>query len=253
VIHPHHLSIYKFLVFVFLGYLFSFLYRGDKVFEKFGGIFKANRVHTSFILGLLTSLVLNTPLHLIGMKYSHLIPYNELGLSFIFGWIFRPIAWAIGVSWKDSVEIGSLLGTRMAINEFVAYANLAEMLQKGVELEPRSVMLVTYALCGFANFSSIGIQIGGIGGIAPSRRADLAKLGFHAVIAGTLATFMSATIAGMIANEPRLSIKKTEAKVEYTEPHSNLNRDFYRYASSHTEMSEDEIREVVVLEVPETK
>jgi nucleoside permease NupC len=209
---PGQLAFYKFFVFLLLGYLFSYAFRSDKIFEKFGGIFKAGRVHTSYILGLLLSFVIVIPLHFIGMKYAYVIPYDNLGLSQIFGWIFSPIAWAIGVSWKDSTVIGSLLGTRMAINEFVAYANLADILQKGSDLEPRSIMLVTYALCGFANFSSIGIQIGGIGGIAPSRRADLAKLGFHAVIAGTLATFMSATIAGMIASEPRLSVKKDRGK-----------------------------------------
>jgi concentrative nucleoside transporter, CNT family len=248
--NPGKLALYKFLVLIFLGFLFSYALRSDKIFEKYGGMFKANRVHTSYILGFLLSFLIVIPLHFIGIKYANVISYDNLGLSQLFGWIFSPIAWAIGVSWKDSTVIGSLLGTRMAINEFVAYANLAEILQKGTELEPRSIMLVTYALCGFANFSSIGIQIGGIGGIAPSRRADLAKLGFHAVIAGTLATFMSATIAGMIASEPRLSIKKNDAVIEAPAPQSNLNRDFYRYASSQTGISEAGIKEIITVKMP---
>ena len=94
----------------------------------------------------------------------------------LLGWIFRPIAWAMGVSWKDSLTVGNLLGTRMVLNEFVAFAKLGEP-GVGSSLDPRSFVIVTYALCGFANFSSIAIQIGGIGSLAPSRRGDLARLG----------------------------------------------------------------------------
>lgn len=118
-------------------------------------------------------------------------------LDVLLGWIFRPIAWAMGVSWKDSLTVGNLLGTRMVLNEFVAFAKLGEP-GVGSSLDPRSFVIVTYALCGFANFSSIAIQIGGIGSLAPSRRGDLARLGLRAMIAGTLANFLTATIAGML-------------------------------------------------------
>src|SRR5262249_33106310 len=115
--------------------------------------------------------------------------------AMIFGWVFAPVAWAIGVPWKDAATVGNLLGTRMALNEFVAYSQLGQL--KDV-LDPRSFTIATFALCGFANFSSIGIQIGGIGALAPSRRHDLARLGFRAMIAGTLANFVTATIAGFL-------------------------------------------------------
>ncbi len=118
-------------------------------------------------------------------------------LDVVFGWIFRPIAWAMGVSWADSFTVGNLLGTRMVLNEFVAFVKLGE---PGVReaLQERSVVIATYALCGFANFSSIAIQIGGIGSLAPTRRGDLARLGLRAMIAGTLANFLTATIAGIL-------------------------------------------------------
>lgn len=118
-------------------------------------------------------------------------------MDVVLGYIFRPIAWLMGVSWKDSLTVGNLLGTRMVINEFVAFAKLGEP-GVGSSLDPRSFVITTYALCGFANFSSIAIQIGGIGSLAPSRRGDLARLGLRAMIAGTLANFLTATIAGML-------------------------------------------------------
>jgi concentrative nucleoside transporter, CNT family len=118
-----------------------------------------------------------------------------LSLQQIFGWVFAPIAWSMGVPWRDAPTIGNLLGTRMAANEFVAYSQLGPL--KPV-LDPRSFTIATFALCGFANFSSIGIQIGGIGALAPSRRHDLARLGFRAMLAGTLANFVTATIAGFL-------------------------------------------------------
>jgi len=133
---------------------------------------------------------------------------QRLSLGILLGWIFSPIAFVMGVPWKDCQVIGGLLGKRLAINEFVTYAELADMLRRGVKLDPKSVVIVTYAMCGFANFSSIAIQIGGIGGIAPSRRSDLAKLGIYGVIAGTLACFQSASIAGMLASETRLKVTK---------------------------------------------
>ncbi len=109
--------------------------------------------------------------------------------------LFAPIAWALGVSWNDCATIGNLLGTRMVLNEFVAFLDLGKV--KGM-LQPRSFVIATFALCGFANLSSIAIQIGGIGALAPSRKSDLARLGFKAMLVGTLANFMSACIAGML-------------------------------------------------------
>jgi len=118
-----------------------------------------------------------------------------LSMQQIFGWVFSPIAWSLGVPWRDASTIGNLLGTRMVLNEFVAYAQLG-MLK--ASLDPKSFTIATYALCGFANFSSIGIQIGGIGALVPERRHDLARLGLRAMLAGTFANFLTATIAGML-------------------------------------------------------
>jgi CNT family concentrative nucleoside transporter len=118
-----------------------------------------------------------------------------LSLQQIFGWAFAPVAWSMGVPWRDAPAIGNLLGTRMVINEFVAYQQLGALKEA---LDPRSFTIATYALCGFANFGSIGIQIGGIGALAPERRHDLARLGMRAMLAGTLANFVTATIAGFL-------------------------------------------------------
>jgi concentrative nucleoside transporter, CNT family len=120
---------------------------------------------------------------------------DRLSLERIFGWVFAPVAWAMGVPWRDAPTIGNLLGTRMALNEFVAYSKLGPL---KATLDPKSFTIATFALCGFANFSSIGMQIGGIGGLAPNRRHDLARLGLRAMFAGTLANFMTATIAGFL-------------------------------------------------------
>ncbi len=113
----------------------------------------------------------------------------------LFGTIFAPIAWLLGVSWNDCATIGRLLGERLVTNEFIAFIDLGKI--KG-QLDPHSFTIATYALCGFANFSSIAIQVGGIGALAPSRKSDLARLGMRAVAAGTMANFMSACIAGML-------------------------------------------------------
>jgi len=122
---------------------------------------------------------------------------RPLTLEVIFGWLLAPLAWLMGVPWRDATAVGSLLGIKTVVNEFVAYLQLSGTLANG-QLSPRSVVIATYALCGFANFSSIAIQIGGIGGIAPSRRSDLARIGLRAMVAGSLAAFMTATIAGML-------------------------------------------------------
>jgi CNT family concentrative nucleoside transporter len=123
--------------------------------------------------------------------------YKGFSLQYILGQVFRIFAFCIGVSWNESLYVGSLLGQKMVINEFVAYLDLASLKASGV-LSEKSIRISTYALCGFANLSSIAIQIGGIGGMAPNRQGDLSKLGLKAMIAASLATLMTATIAGAI-------------------------------------------------------
>jgi concentrative nucleoside transporter, CNT family len=129
-----------------------------------------------------------------GWIHSH-VPIFPENLQTVLSWVGRPIAWAMGVPWKDSGVIGSLLGTRTVLNEFVAFSQLGPL---KATLDPRSFTIASFALAGFANLSSVGIQIGGIGALAPTRKSDLAKLGFRAMLAGTLANFMSATIAGIL-------------------------------------------------------
>lgn len=123
--------------------------------------------------------------------------YTGFSLQYILGQVFRVFAFCMGVDWNESLYVGSLLGQKMVINEFVAYLDLANLKASGV-LSEKSIRISTYALCGFANFSSIAIQIGGIGGMAPQRQGDLSKLGLKAMIAASLATMMTATIAGAI-------------------------------------------------------
>ena len=118
------------------------------------------------------------------------IARREFGAMFL-----SPLAWVIGVPWSDAIAVGALIGEKMIANEFVAYLHLNEIKDT---LSPHAVLISTYALCGFANFSSIAIQIGGIGGLAPERRGDIARLGVRAVVGGTLATMMTATIAGVL-------------------------------------------------------
>lgn len=125
----------------------------------------------------------------------HGIAWFPSSLTQVFGWVFAPVAWLIGVPWHDCPAIGNLLGMRMASNELVAFTELSTL--KTV-LDPRSFTIATFALCGFANFSSIGIQIGGIGALAPDQRGQLAKLGFRAMMAGTMANLMSASIVGIL-------------------------------------------------------
>lgn len=122
---------------------------------------------------------------------------DNLSLEWILGRVFAPLAYVMGVPWQDAFQAGNLLGQKVVINEFYAYANLSEMINAGV-LEERTIIILTYALCGFANFSSIGIQVGGLGALAPERRKDLAKLGIRALIGGSLAAFMTATVAGIL-------------------------------------------------------
>jgi concentrative nucleoside transporter, CNT family len=124
-------------------------------------------------------------------------------LATIFGYILAPLAWVIGTPWQDAQVVGSLIGQKVVINEFVAYLQLGDIVNgkvAGVALSEQGRLIATYALCGFANFSSIAIQIGGIGGLAPERRQDLARFGMRAVLGGSIATFMTATIAGVLTS-----------------------------------------------------
>ncbi len=127
----------------------------------------------------------------------HTASGEPITLELILGYVLSPIAWIIGVPWHDAVQVGSLIGQKLVLNEFISYLHLSQIIPTGV-LSEKAVIISTYALCGFANFSSIAIQIGGIGGIAPGRRSDLAKYGLRAVLGGSLATFMTATIAGVL-------------------------------------------------------
>lgn len=129
--------------------------------------------------------------------FHTLLPDFTLSIETLLGWIVAPIAFLIGVPWTDAVQMGSLLGTKVVLNEFVAYLQMSEMVEQGT-LSPKTIFMATFALCGFANFASIAIQIGGIGSLAPSRKADLASFGLLAVLAGSLANLMTAAIAGTL-------------------------------------------------------
>jgi CNT family concentrative nucleoside transporter len=121
----------------------------------------------------------------------------------LLGYLLAPLAWVIGVPWQDATTVGGLIGQKIVLNEFIAYLQLSDIIQgkvAGVQLSEQGKLIATYALCGFANFSSIAIQIGGIGGLAPERRHDLARLGLKAVLGGSIATFMTATIAGVLTS-----------------------------------------------------
>jgi CNT family concentrative nucleoside transporter len=128
-------------------------------------------------------------------------PYSELTLEFILGYLFAPLMWLIGVAKEDMTLVGQLLGIKLAASEFVAYVQLADLKNMGNSMHlmyEKSIVMSTFILCGFANFSSIGIQIGGIGILAPSQHKNLSELGLKAVLGGTLVSLMSATMAGMI-------------------------------------------------------
>lgn len=137
--------------------------------------------------------VINAALGQVGLWFG----FQGLTLEMVFGYLLRPLAWLMGVPWAEADEVGTLLGIKTVLNEFVGYVRMEEMNQAG-QLSERSEAIATYALCGFSNFSSIAIQIGGIGGIAPERKGDLARLGLRAMVAGSLACFQTATIAGML-------------------------------------------------------
>jgi CNT family concentrative nucleoside transporter len=128
-----------------------------------------------------------------------LVGLHGVTLEGLLGKLLSPLAWVMGTPWDDCASVGKLIGVKTVVNEFVGYIDLSQMIQDPHQLtNPRSVIIATYALCGFSNFSSIAIQIGGIGGIAPERRSDLAKLGLKAMVAGSIACFLTATVAGML-------------------------------------------------------
>ena len=124
---------------------------------------------------------------------------QKLSLELLFGLVFQFIAFTIGVPWHDSLNVGSLMGIKLVVNEFVAYLRMSDMISAGM-LSPKAIVIATYALCGFANFSSIAIQIGGLSPLAENRRGDIAKLGLKSLLGGTIATWMTASIAGLLAN-----------------------------------------------------
>ena len=129
-----------------------------------------------------------------GNGYDGIFPGK---VRILFGTIFKPFAFLLGIPWKEATIVGDLLGTQISANEFVAYLKLSELIKSGA-LSERSIAIATYSMCGFANFGSIGIQLGGIGALAPGRRSDLAKLGLKAMFGGAMASYMTGTIAGLL-------------------------------------------------------
>ena len=124
--------------------------------------------------------------------------HPELSLQLILGTLLRPLAWLMGIPWQESTYAGGLIGLKATLNEFVAYGQFSADVRNGMPVSPRTAIILTYALLGFANFASIAIQIGGIGGLAPERRSEIASYGLRAMVAGNLAAFTSAAIAGVL-------------------------------------------------------
>jgi CNT family concentrative nucleoside transporter len=167
-----------------------------------GGLQLALNVGAMLIVFLALISVVDLLLGWTGAQFGYVANDGEYAWSLGagLGWLFAPLAWLMGIPWGDSVDAGQLLGLKMATNEFVAYGRLAEWAEpeSAVQLGQRTRQIMTYALCGFANFSSIGIQLGGIGGMAPERRGDLARLGLRAMMGGTLVAFINACVANIM-------------------------------------------------------
>ncbi len=170
-----------------------------------GGLKLALNVGAMLLVFLALIALINSIFGWLGAQFGFVITEGDQvsymwSLEGLLGWLFQPFAWLIGIEWNDCRNAGQLLGLKMAANEFVAYGRLAEWTKAGntAELSLRSQHVMTYALCGFANFSSIGIQLGGIGGIAPERRGDLARLGFRAMLGGTLVALINACVANIM-------------------------------------------------------
>jgi CNT family concentrative nucleoside transporter len=164
----------------------------------------ADGMHLAFLVGtmLIAFIALIATINGLLSWLGGFFGYGSLSLQLILGWIFSPLAWLIGVPWAEAGTIGSLVGQKLVLNEFVAYSELTKLIPplSGTTalLSDKAIVIATFALCGFANFSSIGINIGCIGGLAPSRQADLAQLGFRAMLGGALASCMTASLAGML-------------------------------------------------------
>ncbi len=179
-----------------------------------GGLSLALNVGAMLIVFLALIAVVDAILGFAGEQYWEFVAWSGLGkapaepaawsLGAILGFLFQPFAWLIGIEWADCGRAGELMGMKMATNEFVAYTRMMDWAKpdSDVQISERTRTIMTYALCGFANFSSIGIQLGGIGGIAPDRRSDLAKLGLRAMLGGTLAAFTTACIVGLMTGTP---------------------------------------------------
>jgi CNT family concentrative nucleoside transporter len=170
-----------------------------------GGLQLALNVGAMLIVFLALIAVINLVVGWVGAQFGYVDGVGDdvqylWSLEAALGRLFAPLAWLIGIEWKDCARAGELMGLKMATNEFVAYIRLASWgaEESVVEISARTRLIMTYALCGFANFSSIGIQLGGIGGIAPDRRGDLARLGLRAMLGGTLAAFITASIASLM-------------------------------------------------------
>lgn len=170
-----------------------------------GGLQLALNVGAMLIVFLALIALVNLILGWLGAQFGYVAGEGDQArhlwsLNAALGWIFQPFAWLMGIEWNDCTRAGELLGLKMAANEFIAYGRLAEWSKSGsaVEISERTRQIMTYALCGFANFSSIGIQLGGIGGIAPERRGDLARLGLRAMLGGTLVAFINACVANIM-------------------------------------------------------
>jgi CNT family concentrative nucleoside transporter len=170
-----------------------------------GGLKLALNVGAMLLVFLALIALVNSIFGWLGAQFGFVIGEGDQvsylwSLEGLLGWLFQPFAWLIGIEWKDCRNAGQLLGLKMAANEFVAYGRLAEWTKAGdtAKLSLRSQHVMTYALCGFANFSSIGIQLGGIGGIAPERRGDLARLGLRAMLGGTLVALINACVANIM-------------------------------------------------------
>jgi CNT family concentrative nucleoside transporter len=169
------------------------------------GLQLALNVGAMLIVFLALIALINLILGWLGAQFGYVVRDGEeiqylWSLEAALGWLFRPVAWLIGIEWNDCARAGELLGLKMAANEFIAYGRLAEWMkpESAVEISDRTRQIMTYALCGFANFGSIGIQLGGIGGIAPERRGDLARLGLRAMLGGTLVALINACVANIM-------------------------------------------------------
>lgn len=136
--------------------------------------------------------------HLLSLLLAQIGIVEATPLQTAFGWLNAPCAWLMGVPWQDCRKVGALLGERIVLNELVAYLHLSEQMRQAGALEPRSAVIATYALCGFANFASIAIQVGGLGALVPARRGELARLGLRAMVGGLLACYLTACIAGLL-------------------------------------------------------